>query len=112
MSHKHDDPKMEACITECLNCHRTCLHMAMTHCLEAGGKHSDPSHLRLMLNCAEICQTSANFMISGSEMHHLTCGVCAQVCRRCQESCESIEGMEGCAKACSACAQTCQAMAA
>lgn len=26
----------------------------------------DPSHMRLMFDCAEICQTIANFMLRGS----------------------------------------------
>lgn len=112
MSHQHHDPKLEACIAECLKCHQTCLHMALTHCLEQGGEHAKPQHIKLMLNCAEICQTSANFMISGSDLHHLTCGICAAVCRKCAESCEAIPGMEECAKACTSCAETCEAMAA
>ena len=60
---------MEECIQNCLDCHHVCLEMAMNHCLETGGKHVEPAHFRLMMNCAEICQTSANFMLSGSEHH-------------------------------------------
>ncbi len=112
MSHKNANPGMEACIAECLNCHRTCLHMAMTHCLEKGGAHTEPTHLRLMTNCAEICQTSANFMVSGSELHRLTCGVCAEICERCAESCDAIEGMADCAEACRNCAKSCREMSA
>jgi hypothetical protein len=29
----------------------------------------------LMINCAEICQTSANFMLSGLDLHHLKVAV-------------------------------------
>lgn len=111
MEHKHLSPEMESCIQECLDCHKTCLSEAMTHCLEAGGEHVEPEHLRLMMNCAEMCQTSANFMLSGSKLHHLTCGVCAQVCQACAESCEKIEGMEECAAQCRRCAQSCASMA-
>ena len=59
-----------------------CYEMAINHCLDTGGKHVEPAHLRLMLDCAEICQTSANFRLNGSDLHHLTCGVCAEVSRR------------------------------
>lgn len=111
MSHKTTDPKMVACIDACTQCHRTCLHEATMHCLEEGGKHAEPSHLRLMLNCAEICQTSANFMLSGSKFHHLTCGACAEICSACAQSCEQIEGMESCAAACRNCAEHCRNMA-
>ena len=56
----------DSCIDECISCHQTCLQTAMGHCLETGGKHVEPVHFRLMMSCAEICQTSANFMLSDS----------------------------------------------
>lgn len=67
----HMNPEMEQCIQNCLNCHHVCYETALNHCLETGGKHTEPQHFRLMMNCAEICQTSANFMLSGSELHKL-----------------------------------------
>jgi hypothetical protein len=103
---------MEECIRECQQCHHVCLETAMNHCLKFGGEHTEPRHFRLMMNCAEICQTSANFMLSGSDLHKLTCGVCAEVCRRCGESCAELDGMEDCAAECRKCAETCQKMAA
>ena len=48
-----------------------------THCLEMGGERVAPQHLRLMLLCAEICETSAKFLISNSDLHKETCRVCA-----------------------------------
>jgi hypothetical protein len=101
---------MQQCIEECLNCHRACLSEAMTHCLEAGGQHTEPAHFRLMINCAEICQTSANFMLSGSPQHTKVCGVCAEVCDACAQSCESIPDMEMCAQTCRRCAESCRKM--
>jgi len=112
MSHHAADPKLEECIKECLNCHHICLEMAMNHCLKLGGKHTEPTHFRLMINCAEICQTSANFMLSGSELHHLTCCVCAEVCRRCADDCERVGDMQECVEACRSCADSCARMAA
>lgn len=65
-------PEMQDCIDECLRCYQTCLGMAMTHCLEQGGKHVEPGHFRLMMACAEICRTSANFMLIGTpHLRHL-----------------------------------------
>lgn len=104
-------PALHACIDACIACHRTCLHEAMNHCLETGGDHTEPTHFRLMLDCADICRTSADFMLRGSELHALTCGVCAEVCRRCAESCDRIEGMADCASACRTCAEHCRRMA-
>lgn len=102
---------MDECIRECQNCHSVCLQMAMNHCLEMGGKHTEPAHFRLMINCAQICQTSADFMLSNSEMHAEVCGVCADVCRACADSCRPLEGMEQCVQACERCAESCRMMA-
>jgi len=55
--------EMQRCLKHCQRCHSTCLEMAATYCLEMGGKHAEPAHLRLMLDCAQICQTSADFML-------------------------------------------------
>lgn len=104
--------EMQQCIEECMNCHEVCLHEAMHYCLEVDGKHLEPSHFRLMLNCAEICQTSANFMLSGSDMHKRVCAVCAEVCEACAKSCKQVGDMEECAEICHRCAQFCRRMAA
>ncbi|MGH9568542.1 MAG: four-helix bundle copper-binding protein, partial [Candidatus Angelobacter sp.] len=92
-------------------CYQTCLHEAMTHCLESGGKHMEPDHFRLMMDCAEICQTSTNFMLSSSAFSNQVCGVCADICDACAKSCEQISGMEDCAKVCRECAESCRQMA-
>src|SRR3954447_26737858 len=101
---------MQSCIDACDYCHRMCLQSAMNHCLETGGEHVEPTHFRLMMNCAEICQTSANFMLSDSNYHAQVCGVCAEICDACAESCDQLEGIEDCAEACRECAKHCRNM--
>lgn len=108
---KHSKDQMQQCIDECLACYRTCYGMALTHCLESGGAHVKPEHFRLMMDCAEICRTSAAFMLSGSARHKLTCSVCAQVCEACADSCEQVGDMQACVDACRRCAESCRAMA-
>ncbi|HEU5102906.1 MAG TPA: four-helix bundle copper-binding protein [Roseiflexaceae bacterium] len=76
------DGHIQQCIQECTNCHSICL-ATVPHCLEMGGAHASPAHIGLLLDCAEICQTSANFMLRGSALHTHTCGVCADICERC-----------------------------
>jgi hypothetical protein len=98
---------MQNCIEACQSCHRTCLEMATSHCLEMGGKHAEPSHLRLMLDCAQICQTTANFMLAQSEFHTALCVVCADICEACAISCEEIGEMDECVKACRECMHEC-----
>jgi hypothetical protein len=105
-------PEMQACIEECLHCHSTCLSVAMGHCLEQGGKHVEPEHFKLMMACAKICQTSANFMLIGTRHHKHTCRECAEICEECARSCEQVGGMDECVQACRRCAESCQRMAA
>ena len=101
---------LQDCITACRTCHETCLHMAMTHCLQQGGKHVEPEHFRLMINCAELCQTSVNFMLSESPLHAAVCRACAEVCRACADSCEEVGDMDECVRICRECAEHCEAM--
>jgi hypothetical protein len=102
---------MQKCIQACETCHSICLSTAMNHCLEKGGKYVEPQHFRLLTNCAEICQTSANFMLSNSDLHAKVCEVCAEVCDACAESCQQVGNMEECVQACQQCAQSCHEMA-
>jgi hypothetical protein len=105
---------MAQCIQECTNCHRVCLE-TVAYCLQQGGRHAEAGHRRLLLDCAEICQTSANFMIRGSDLHGRTCAVCAEVCRRCAEDCERFgddRQMRRCAEVCRRCAESCRRMTA
>lgn len=107
------DQRMQECVQECNRCHNICLE-TISHCLELGGKHAEPSHIRLLMDCAEICQTSANYMLRMSDFHGQTCGVCAQVCDSCAEDCERLgddDMMQRCAEACRSCARSCSEMA-
>lgn len=113
MSHPmFHDSSMQDCIQACLECHSVCLQ-TIQHCLERGGKHARLEHIRLLTNCAEICQTSANFMLSGSVLHARTCEVCAIVCEACEKSCREMEDgeqMRFCAEACRRCAASCRGL--
>jgi hypothetical protein len=106
------DAGMRECIEACEYCHGICLEMAMNHCLESGGGHVEPRHFRLMVNCAEICRTAADFMLSGSYLHNRVCEVCAEVCEACEQSCQQLGDMEKCVQACRTCAGSCREMAA
>jgi hypothetical protein len=110
MAHQANQ-QVQECIKNCLDCYQTCLREAMNHCLEAGDKHVEPAHMRLMLSCAEMCRTAAHFMLSNSPLHQQTCGTCADVCEACAKSCESVADMDECVQACRRCAESCRNMA-
>lgn len=105
-------PGMRSCIEECLRCYQMCLAEASQHCLEAGGKHVEPGHFRLMLACAEACRTSAHMMLLGVAEHKQSCAACAAFCEACAASCEQVGGMQECVEVCRACAESCRRMAA
>lgn len=100
-------------IKTALDCHTVCLE-TIDYCLTKGGEHANPDHIKLLQDCAEICQTAANFMTRESTVHAEACRVCAEVCERCAKSCEQMgddEVMRRCAEACHRCAESCREMA-
>lgn len=112
-THTSVTQEMRECIEECKSCHDVCIE-SVSYCLQMGGEHANPNHIRTLLDCADICATSANFMLRGSELHPRTCEVCAEVCERCADSCEQFkddEMMQHCAQICRSCAESCYEMA-
>ena len=109
---QHQSPQMQSCIQECLTCYSTCLGMLTSHCLQAGGKHMEAGHVRLMMACAEMCRASAAMMLIGTEHHKNTCRECAEVCEACAQRCEQVGDMDECVRQCRACAESCRKMAA
>jgi hypothetical protein len=114
MAHRKLTAEMRECLDNCNDCRAACLE-TVAHCLALGGHHASPAHIQLLLDCAEICATSAGFLARGSERHAETCDVCAEICDACAESCESMgagdETMTRCAAACRQCADSCRKMA-
>lgn len=106
----HMESQFQENIDACLDCHSMCLRMAMGYCLERGGRHAEQKHLRLMINCAELCQTSANFMLSDSPLHGRVCLICAEACEACAKSCEQVGDMRECVEECLSCAKSCRSM--
>ena len=79
--------EMQTCMDACHHCHVTCLSMTTQHCLQVGGAHAAPDHIKIMLDCAYIC-------------------------RACAASCEQVGDMDDCIAACNRCAEECEKMAA
>ena len=109
--HAEFDRETKACIDACLACHRACEEHALAHCLPMGGDHVAPEHFGLMLNCADVCRTSAHFMMASSEFAQDLCELCAEICDACAQSCEELGDMKECVAACRACAEACRVMA-
>ena len=109
----HETSAHHDCITMCSDCHAICVS-TISHCLAQGGRHVEASHIRTLADCAQICATSADFMLRESSHHAKICEACAEVCEACAKSCEQMPDdamMRACADACRRCAESCRAMA-
>src|SRR3954467_9064798 len=105
--------EMRDCARLCHECKDACLEL-IPHCLQRGDDHAEADHILLLLDCAQICNTTEEFMHRGSEHHALTCGVCARICDACAEDCEQFgddDEMRRCAEVCRRCAESCRRMA-
>ena len=115
LSAEHITPEMEECIARCTACHNACLETA-THCLTIGGQHAGVENIRLLLDCAQACAASRDYMLRGSEFHPRVCGLCAEICQRYTDWIDELPGVDAvmrrCGEACRECAESCRAMAA
>ncbi len=111
---QHMPREIQRCIENCSECHQLCL-ATVYHCLEMGGEHGQASHITLLLDCAESCQMSINFMLRNSELYGLTCSLCSEACMRCAVDCERLANGDrqllDCAEISRCCAATCDRMA-
>jgi hypothetical protein len=105
--------QMRECIQQCTDCHNVCTE-TIVYCLQQGGKHAALEHMRLMMDCAQLCAASADFMLRGSSFSPRVCGMCADVCDACAKSCDRFGDdpqMKECADTCRRCAECCRKMA-
>jgi hypothetical protein len=103
---------LQECTTTCWQCRDTCQNVLFNHCLKMGGKHVAETHVKIMIDCMEVCQTAADFMRRNSMMYPEICVACAAVCDACADSCQRIGGseMERCADICRRSAVSCREM--
>ncbi|WP_437607989.1 four-helix bundle copper-binding protein [Sorangium sp. So ce834] len=99
--------------TEAQRCQSICVQ-SIQHCLQMGGSHVEPSHMRLLQDCAEICATTGTMLLRGSPQHSQVTAACASICELCAQSCDRFTGdaqMKACADECRRCAAACQQVA-
>ena len=112
--HHMSEEEMQRCIQLCHDCHARCIQV-IGHCLKLGGRHATPDHIRLLMDCAQMCTTTADFMARESSFHDRMCSLCSDLCQRCAESCEQVEGndqlLKQCAELCRRCSGSCERMA-
>lgn len=102
---------------DCLECHRVCLH-TFSHLLtlETDAEIAEPDQLNLLLDCADICATCADFLLRASAFQTRIADLCCEICRRSQQLCELPGGADPivreCAAVCARCANSCRRLLA
>lgn len=101
-------PYTEAIIA-CQDCHLICREALALHGDEAGGSQLSPRHIKRVMACIEICQTTANLLVIRAPMSDQLCELCAHLCEQCATSCRAIDLdiMKRCVAACQRCARAC-----
>jgi hypothetical protein len=107
----HCSAQLQDTLDKLAQCHETCLSMALTHCLEIGGAHARPQHLRLMLDCSSFCGLAEDAILRKSQFHASILSLCADICETCAGACEALGRMETCVAACRACMASCRVSA-
>ena len=98
------------CIERCEDCHDVCME-AVPGFLQGSRAHGQYLLVRLLLDCAQICDATRELMLRSSDFYRQLCDLCAQVCERCAQACER-EGADPmlarCAEECRRCAAACR----
>ena len=99
------DPDLESCVAACVACHAICLETVF-QCLAAGRERAAARHVRILLDCAELCESAVHFMFARSPLQSRICALCADACRACERACRDMGGPQDlrCAEACACCA--------
>jgi hypothetical protein len=110
-SHEHlSAAPAQQCQDACLTCHRVCLETASTHCLESGNRALTSEHIRLLVDCAQICQVCADFIIRDSELSGYVAGLCSHIANECAIAFEPLSddpSLAVCHDCCRQCADLC-----
>lgn len=110
-----DAQALEMCIIICNECAKVC-SSTLNYCLRMDEQHVEPSHIKTLVACAEICSLNAIWMSRDFELHTKLCQACADICEFCASSCERIDGndriMNECVDICQRCAESCLRMTA
>lgn len=76
---------------------RTCLDTVsetFTYCIEEGGAHVEPAHLKCMLDCWDVVNATSSLIARKSEYAEDLKEICARAVKACEESCETFEDDE------------------
>ncbi len=79
---------LDACISICQACQSNCLTAALSMSSQIGGAYLRPAHIRSLMNCNELWQTSTHHLLTESPIHHHLSKICSELHDSCAISCE------------------------
>ena len=102
----------QECIDLCWTARNECQKSLFTHCFEKGGKYLERNHVRIMMDCSEICRTTADSLTHRSPVYAAICAATAAICEACAESCDQLdtETMRQVGAHCRAAAKACHTL--
>lgn len=103
------DPDIKDLIKSISECHQVCLD-SISYCLDMGGDHAEAGHITTLMDCAKICETSADYLLRDSGFSPLPVEICSAICDECEKSCNEFKDdqvMKTCAKMCEECKGKC-----
>ncbi|MCL4419518.1 four-helix bundle copper-binding protein [Patescibacteria group bacterium] len=105
------DKDIQKAIDDCLECQRLCLETASYWYIT--GEEIRDIDVWLLLDCSDICEISAKFMMRDSEFVNDVLENCIAICDRTAENLELLgEGADGiirkCIASCRKCAESCR----
>jgi hypothetical protein len=105
--------EVRQCIDATSNCYTVCTE-TLTYSLNGVGLLSESEHVRLLIDCCEVCQTTQNTLLRGSDLGLMLTAVCVEACEKVAESCRRVDGDEqllACAETCDQTADCCRQLA-
>ena len=77
---------MQSCIDACNKCAQACLE-CFNACLNEPDLNARKNCVKMLVECAMMCQMSAATMSMGGSFTTEHCQMCAKVCDKCAEEC-------------------------
>ena len=106
--------RMRRCIEATSDCYTVCTE-TLNYRLNGGADIPDPEHVRLLIDCCEVCQTTQNSLLRASELGTMLSAVTVEACEKVSESLRAIDGsdeqLEHCADVCDETADCCRELA-
>jgi len=102
--------QMWDCATKCMEAQSACI-ATLNYCLDQGGKYSSIQLIRLLLDTAAVCQTTAESSRNETTLFRFSSSACAEICGLCSLGCARFPDdtqMQLCAELCTRCAECCQ----